>query len=281
MSGTPDRYSGIGCRPRYDMKTRMGMNAADYADLKEAKDLLENPGLAAKITNLLGLPVEKGFAMLPERWTEAVQQATRKSMRKALDFAVNTMKDKPGKPASNRMHKLIAAADGAAAGAFGLPALIVELPVTTTVMLRSIADVARSMGERVRSIDSRLACLEVFALGGSSPKDNATETGYFAVRAALARTVSEAAKYIAERGLAEEGAPPLVRLIVSLSSRFGLVVSEKVAAQAIPVIGAAGGALINTLFIDHFQDMARGHFTIRRLERTYGPDEVRRLYDCA
>jgi hypothetical protein len=254
------------------------MDAADYADLKRAKDLLENPGLAARITNALGLTVEKGFALLPDSWSEAVQRATRKSMRKALDFAVNTMKDRPGKPASNRVHKLIAAADGAAAGAFGLPALIVELPVTTTVMLRSIADVARSMGESVRSIDSRLACLEVFALGGRLAEDNATETGYFAVRAALARTVSEAAKYIAERGLAEEGAPPLVRLIVTLSSRFGLVVSEKIAAQAVPVIGAAGGALINTLFIDYFQGMARGHFTIRRLERIYGPAEVRRLY---
>jgi hypothetical protein len=148
-------------------------------------------------------------------------------------------------------------------------------------MLRSIADIARSMGESVRSIDSRLACLEVFALGGKPSKDNATETGYFAVRAALARTVSEAAQYIAERGLAEEGAPPLVRLIVTLSSRFGLVVSEKVAAQAIPVIGAAGGALINTLFIDYFQGMARGHFTVRRLERIYGAAEVRHLYSEA
>lgn len=257
------------------------MDAGDYADLKQAKDLLENPGLAAKITNLLGLPVEKGFALLPDRWSEAVQRATRKSMRRALDFAVNTMKDSPGKPASNRVHKLIVAADGAAAGAFGLPALVVELPVTTTVMLRSIADIARSMGESVRSIDSRLACLEVFALGGKPSKDNATETGYFAVRAALARTVSEAAQYIAERGLAEEGAPPLVRLIVTLSSRFGLVVSEKVAAQAIPVIGAAGGALINTLFIDYFQGMARGHFTVRRLERIYGAAEVRHLYSEA
>jgi len=254
------------------------MDAADYADLKRAKELLENPGLAARITNLLGLPVEKGFALLPDRWSGAVQRATRKSMSKALDFAVNTMTDRPGTPASNKAHKLIAAADGALAGAFGLPALIVELPVTTTVMLRSIADIARSMGESVRSIDSRLACLEVFALGGRSEKDNATETGYFAVRAALARTVSEAAQYIAERGLAEEGAPPLVRLIATLSSRFGLVVSEKVAAQAIPVIGAAGGALINTLFIDYFQGMARGHFTIRRLERRYGVAEIRRLY---
>jgi hypothetical protein len=52
-----------------------------------------------------------------------------------------------------------------------------------------------------------------------------------------------------------------------------------VAAQAIPLIGGLGGLLINTVFIDHFQDMARGHFTIRRLEKVYGKELVRREYD--
>jgi hypothetical protein len=37
--------------------------------------------------------------------------------------------------------------------------------------------------------------------------------------------------------------------------------------------------VINSLFIDHFQDMGRGHFIVRRLERLHGPEEVRRLYD--
>ena len=56
-------------------------------------------------------------------------------------------------------------------------------------------------------------------------------------------------------------------------------VSEKVAAQAVPVIGAAGGVVINVLFIDHFQEMARGHFIVRRLERTYDPQLVRAEYE--
>jgi hypothetical protein len=57
-----------------------------------------------------------------------------------------------------------------------------------------------------------------------------------------------------------------------------LFLSEKAAAQAVPAIGAAGGAIINTLFIDHFQDMARGHFIIRRLERKYGKEIVEHTY---
>jgi hypothetical protein len=79
--------------------------------------------------------------------------------------------------------------------------------------------------------------------------------------------------------LVEEGAPAIVRFITQLATRFGVNVSEKVAAQAVPVIGAAGGVVINVLFIDHFQEMARGHFIVRRLERTYDPQLVRAEYE--
>jgi hypothetical protein len=72
-----------------------------------------------------------------------------------------------------------------------------------------------------------------------------------------------------------------VRLIALIGSRFGIVVSQKTAAQAVPVIGAAGGALINTIFISHYQDMARGHFAVRRLERKYGPEAIREAYATA
>ena len=41
------------------------------------------------------------------------------------------------------------------------------------------------------------------------------------------------------------------------------------------LIGAAAGATINLMFMSHFQDVSRGHFTVRRLERQYGQDVVR------
>jgi hypothetical protein len=50
--------------------------------------------------------------------------------------------------------------------------------------------------------------------------------------------------------------------------------------MAIPIVGAAGGATINYLFIDHFQAMSQGHFTIRRLERAYGAEAVRTAYEA-
>jgi hypothetical protein len=45
------------------------------------------------------------------------------------------------------------------------------------------------------------------------------------------------------------------------------------------VVGAVGGAIINTLFIDHFQNMAQGHFIVRRLERAHGREIVESVYD--
>jgi hypothetical protein len=105
------------------------------------------------------------------------------------------------------------------------------------------------------------------------------DIGYYSLRALLARSVSEAAQYIAKKGIAEEGAPAIVRLITKIAARFSIPVSEKAAAQSVPVIGAFGGALINTMFIDHFQDISEGHFTVRQLERKYGFEAVKEAYE--
>ena len=257
----------------------MRLAKEDIDDLRYAKTLLEKPSLAAKISNLLGTPIEKGFERLPEKWKGMVQKATEKSLEKALYVAIHTMNEKIKPTSSDKAHKFLVFATGAGGGSFGLPALAVELPVTTAIILRSIADIARSEGEQISSLKTRLACLEVFALGGPSKNDDGTETGYYIVRATLARAISEATQYIAERGLAKEGAPVLVKLISALASRFGVMVTEKVAAQSVPLIGAAGGALVNTVFIDHFQNMARGHFIVRRLESVYGEDLVKQEYN--
>lgn len=257
------------------------MDTSDLDDLRIAKQLLENPGLAAKITNLLGKPLEQGFDMLPETINTNLSKVTRSALTTAMSTALFTMKDAQGASKSNKLHKLAVAASGGAAGMFGLAALAVELPISTTIMLRSIADVARSEGESIQEIESKLACIEVFALGSPSHNDDdAVESGYFAVRASLAKSVNAASKHIAKEGLLKEGGPALVRLINAIASKFSIQVSEKVAAQALPLVGAAGGALINTVFIDHFQNMAHGHFIVRRLERKYGEEIVKETYQA-
>jgi hypothetical protein len=251
----------------------------ELADLKRAKALLENPGLGAKLSSLLGSPVERGVKMLPSSWQKSVHKATETALMKALDVAVTSLGERARTKSQDGFHRMAAAASGAAGGAFGLAALSWELPLSTTLMLRSIADIAASEGENPRHIDTKLACLMVFALGSTKDKrDNAAESGYFAARAALASAVSEASAHLAKKGLSKSGAPALVRLVATIGARFGIVVSEKAAVQAIPIIGAAGGAVVNTVFIGHYQDMARGHFIVRRLEKIHGAEPVRAAY---
>lgn len=177
---------------------------------------------------------------------------------------------------------MVAAATGAAGGAFGISALAIELPISTAVILRSIAAIAAAEGENPRHLETKLDCLQVFAFGSQkTSKDNATESGYFATRAAMAKAVSEAATYLAKKGLTKASAPALVRLVALIGSRFGIVVSQKAAAQMIPILGAAGGATINALFIEHYQQMAMGHFIVRRLEKIHGAEPVRLAYEKA
>jgi len=250
------------------------------AELRAAKRLLEHPGLAVRIANVIGAPIESTIGRLPKRWQSGIVGVSREALARAARVAIWSI-DREG-PATPRdgMHVLAVSVTGALGGAFGLPALALELPVSTTIMLRSIADIARCEGEDLRTPNARLACVEVFALGGRTSSDDASESSYYLSRAALGAAVTEAAEYLA-RGGARMAEPALVRFVTSVAARFQIQVTEKAAAQAIPVIGAAGGALINNLFIAHFQTMARGHFTIRRLDRLYGPEMVAAAYRSA
>ncbi len=256
----------------------MQMTPEHIEQLRKARQLLKNLSLTAKITNAIGKPIKVGIKLFPDKWSEIINDATKKSLGTALDAALMTFGKKGQLKSRDIWHKIAVVASGAGGGAFGLPALVIELPVSTTIMLRSIADIARSEGEDISLAESKLACLEVFAFGGRTSKDDAAKAGYFAVRASLAKAVSEAAEFIAEREIAKEGAPVIVRLISKIATRFSLNVSEKAAVQAIPALGAVGGALINLAFIDHFQDIARGHFTVRRLERICGTKIVQSEY---
>lgn len=250
----------------------------DWKELQTAKNILENPSVAAKVTNLIGAPIENGLGLLPENWKGKIGDVTQTALMKASYAAIFTMQDLPGEPSSNYWHKLGAGIFGGIGGFFGISAIAVELPISTTIMLRSIADIARSEGESISQVEVKLACLEVFALGGTSASDDGTESGYYAVRAALAKSVADAAEFLATKTLTEEGAPVLVRFIAKVAERFSIQITEKAAAQAVPAIGAAGGAIINTVFMDHFQDIAKGHFVVRRLERKHGKELVQQIY---
>jgi EcsC protein family len=229
-----------------------GMALEDLAALRRAAQTLEHPGFAARLSNMLGRPIELIGHALPTSASQVIAAATSKGLEAALTVALRTMRRSPHAP-SQFLHKILATASGAAGGAFGLAALPFELPVSTIIMLRSIADIARSEGEQLSDPDAALSCLQVFALGGRAGSNDASESGYFAVRGMLAKSVTEAARFLAERGVIQEGSPILARFITQVASRFGLVVTQKLAVQAVPVVGALGGAAVNYAFIEHFQ----------------------------
>ena len=255
------------------------LSAGDLDVLREAKRRLEHPSLTARLSDMVGRPLESGFRRLPARWHETITVATETALLKGLEFSIRTMGQERPSRSRDLLHKALAAGTGALGGAAGVAALPVELPISTCVMLRSIADIARSEGHDLSSIEIRLACLEVFALGGGSTADDAAESGYWVVRGVLSKYVSDAAAHIARKGLTDRSAPALVRLIAQIAARFGIVVSEQAAATAVPVVGAVTGGAINYLFIDHFQDVAKGHFIIKRLEKKYGTAALQRAYE--
>lgn len=258
------------------------LTARDLEDLARAKETLEQPSLAIRIADRIGMPVDALVKRLPAGAQKLIAHGTHTALDASLDVALRTLVGERGSRPSDAVHRALVVALGAVGGATGLPGLLVELPLSTIVMLRSIADHARAQGEDLSLVETRLECLSVFAYGSRSPRDDAADSGYFAVRAALGRAVAHAAEYVAQRGgagaVAERSAPALAQLVSRVAQRFGARVADKAAAQLVPVIGAAGGAAVNAIFVDHYQTTARAHFSVRRLVRAYGEDAVRRAY---
>lgn len=254
------------------------MTDQELEKLKEAKRLLENPTFLMELSNIVGKPVEMIYTFLPEKFQEGMGDLAKKVLLKSLDILVSKMDNRGNMKPNNFFHKMLVTGTGTAGGFFGLASLTIELPVTTAIMLRSIADIARSKGFDINDMTTKLACLEVFALGGNSKRDDFSDSAYYITRGALAQAVSEANKYLLHKGMVKESAPALISFVSKIASRFGIIVSEGAAAKSIPVIGAASGGAINLVFMNHFQRMAEGHFTVMQLENIYGKEKVMEIY---
>jgi len=259
--------------------TQILLPPADHAALQRAVKTLESPNLAAKIADYAGIPVNRVLNLLPRAANRQLSGLVRSAVLTGLDVAVDTLNEKPPPSPAVGFSSFLAGVTGGVSGLFGFGALAVELPLTTTLMLRAIAEIARHEGEDLSKLETRLACLEVFAYGTKRTAEN-VDIGYYAARALISKYTNDAAAYILERGALDASAPVISNLVSEIVSRFGLVVSDKVAAGAVPVIGAVCGATVNVIFMDHFQRIAKGHFTLRRLERLHGSAGIRQHYNA-
>jgi hypothetical protein len=256
------------------------MTEAHRRELAVAVNLLENPHFAARLAEYAGQPVNAIVDRLPGGFNRRLRGTVRSAIFRCLEIAIESLDDDASSSGPDWLNKVMIGLAGGVGGFFGMVALPVELPLTTALMLRSIAEIARAEGEDLSLMETRLACLEVFALGVRGPHDK-VNVDYYAARLVLTRLTAEVAAYVSERGAVNASTPIIAKLVGEIVGRFGLIVSDMSAASIVPVLGAVGGATLNVIFADHFHRVAHGHFTVRRLERIYGAEAVHARYQLA
>jgi hypothetical protein len=249
--------------------TCAGLDDADRARLAEAAAiLLDARGIVIRSSEWLGGKLhgmgrrfaDLGPHLLGEDWQTRYQALVEGALRNAYRVGTLGLDGESERRPWRWFNKLVAAATGGASGFIGAPGIAADLPITTCLMMRSIAEIARSHGEDLASADTRHACIEVFAFGGPEIEDEDIDIAYWTIRGSLSHA-------------------SVTLLIRQVAARFGVMLSQKYLTQAVPLIGAAAGSTLNYVFMDYYQQMARVHFTLRELERRHDPDAVRACFD--
>lgn len=212
-------------------------------------------GLIMQFVTFVGGQVEDGLKLLPAKTRAQIEGATKHALRHSYDIAGRTRGGVGKLVGTDRAHRALATISGALGGIGGLPTALAELPVATTVIFRAVQGVAATHGEDPLADDTRIECLRVFGSGGPSDDDDGIDTAFVGARLALS-------------GAAVSG------LIGRIAPRFGAVLSQKLATQAVPVLGAVAGAGTNFAFVGYYTDMAHVHFGLRALARDHGETAV-------
>lgn len=212
-------------------------------------------GVLMKAINFVGGQVEDGLKLLPKSVRDQLDDVARTALRHSYEIASKSRNGIGEKIGSDRLHKAIGTLSGAVGGFGGLPTALAELPVATTVIFRAVQSVATEYGEDPLSDETRMECLAVFGAGGPGAQDDGVDTSFIGARLSIS-------------GAAVNG------LIRKVAPKFATVLSQKLASQAVPVLGAAAGAGTNYAFVDYYVSIAHVHFALRKLARTYGEEAV-------
>lgn len=250
-----------------------GLDAITLDELRAVAALYDDAdGLLIRLATWAGERVESAAGKLPDAWQARIAEATDLALRQSYDFAFSTQGDPAAASASSALSRVLAWAEGetwhviatgvtgALGGLGGIATTLIDLPVTTTLILRSIQQIASGYGEDLADPAVRAQCVAVFGLAGPLAKDDAAEVGLFTSRLALnGKVISE-----------------MLKLVLA---RYSIVVGEKVLAQATPVLGAFAGGAVNPAFTSFYQTMAHVHFRLRRLERDHDADQLRACFE--
>ncbi len=212
-------------------------------------------GVLMTAVNFVGGQVEDGLKLLPAKARSQIDDLARAALRQSFDIAVKSRTGPGQAVGSDRVHKILGTLSGALGGFGGLPTALAELPVATTVIFRAVHHVAVEHGEHPETEETKMECLAVFGAGGPGVEDDGIDTAFIGARLSIT-------------GAAVNG------LISKVAPRFAAVLSQKLASQAVPILGAAAGAGTNYAFVDYYVSMAHVHFGLRRLARVYGDQAV-------
>ncbi|MEI4471531.1 EcsC family protein [Frigidibacter sp. MR17.24] len=206
-------------------------------------------GMGMQLMGTVGGSAENLLERLPDRVKDRLEGAT----KLALETAFNAASRSRGVVTDRKdwLNTVIATAMGAAGGSGGLATSLAEIPVTTTVLLRAIQGIAAEHGFDPTDEATRFDCIRVFASAGPMAKDDGTDLGFLAARVTITGTSLHA-------------------LIARVAPQLSLVLGQKLAAQAVPVLGAVAGAAVNYAFTSYYQEMARVQFGLRRLAEDSG-----------
>ena len=197
-----------------------------------------------QLLNLIGGQAENLLDRLPKEMRARMGDGAEQALRMAMGAAQRSrgvVGEQPG-----WLSRVVTTAMGAAGGFGGLPSAMAELPVTTTILLRAIQDVAAEHGFDPSEESVQFDCIQIFAAAGPLDHDDGSDLAFLGTRV----TVTGAA---------------LQGLISKVAPRLATVLGQKLAAQTVPVLGAAAGAATNYAYTSYYQQMAHVHFGLRRL----------------
>ncbi|MEM9636976.1 MAG: EcsC family protein [Pseudomonadota bacterium] len=201
-------------------------------------------GGAVDLLNIIGGRAESLVDRLPASARAGLQDATRRALEQAMKAAHGSRDVVPDQ--KGWLNTAIGTAMGAAGGAGGLPTALAELPVTTTLLLRIIQGVAVEHGFDPASESVQFDCIEVFAAAGPLAEDDGADLGFLSARVTLT-------------------GPAVQGIITRVAPKLAAVLGQKLAAQAVPVLGAVAGAATNYAYTNYYQEMAHVHFGLRKL----------------
>ena len=217
-------------------------------------------GPAIAVMTRLGGSLERSLAALPAGVRSRVGEITERALRASW-----TLADAGGRalPQAGRRGSMVAAvASGAAGGAGGLATSLAELPVTVTVILHAIRAEAVAAGYDPADPAIRAECLKVFAAGSPVAADDGVDTSFLSARLTLT-------------------GPALQQLIQRVAPRLATALSQKLAAQAVPVLGAAAGAALNAAYLRYYRELAAIRFALLRLSERHGVEPVLLAFTAA